>query len=106
MVEYLKNLNFNVTDCDIYDIITESIRYSFHISLIYLATYLINGDKTLIGYKLFETLLTLIISIIIYNILFKKMFYPLVNKLKSQCEIDKVKKLLDKIGYKNSDEQK
>jgi ABC-type polysaccharide/polyol phosphate export permease len=86
-MEIIKHINFSISQCDITDIINETNRFLIHIVLIHIFTHILDKNKPLFGLELIKTLVITAISIITYNILFKKLIDAKLNIAKSKCFI-------------------
>lgn len=79
-------INLIVTKCDVSDIIVETIRFLSHIFLLHLISYSIEGNESLISSSILKTMLFTTIAIILYNIFVKKLFDPVMKKMKKECK--------------------
>jgi len=87
MMDYIKQINFNISKCDISDIINETSRFLFHITLIHVVTYIIDGNDQLLGPQLFKTLFITALAILLYHVIFKKIVEPKLKKIRYKCKI-------------------
>jgi len=81
---------FDITACNLAQIIAESNRFLFHISLIHIATSIIEDKKEIFNETLFKTLLITSMAILMYHVFFRKLVEPKVEKMKIVCGIDDV----------------
>lgn len=81
---------FDITTCNLAQIIAESNRFLFHISLIHIATSIIEDKKEIFNETLFKTLLITSMAILMYHVFFRKLVEPKVEKMKIVCGIDDV----------------
>ena len=79
---------FDITACNLAQIIAESNRFLFHISLIHIATSIIEDKKEIFNETLFKTLLITSMAILMYHVFFRKLVEPKVEKMKIVCGID------------------
>lgn len=77
---------FTITPCDIAEIIGETNRFLFHISLVHIVSCIIDGNEELFGANVIKTLFVTAIAIILYHILCKKIVEPKLKKIRSVCE--------------------
>lgn len=82
------NLNFSISKNEMLDIITDTSRFMFHISLVHILTCALGGDEELFGTKTFKTLFVTAMAIIIYYVLFKKIIDEKLNNAKSKHKTD------------------
>ena len=91
---------FNISQCNISQIIGEANRFLFHILLVHIASNIIEKKNNLFGDELFRTLIITALAIVLYHILFRKIVEPKIEKMKLICldghEKHKKKKELDK----------
>ena len=85
-MDIINKLDFSISNCDVSDIITETNRFLFHITLIHIITHIVDGNDDLFGPQLFKTLLVTAIAIITYHILFKKLVDAKLKKIQSVCK--------------------
>jgi dolichol kinase len=86
-MDYLKQIKFNITKCDLSDIVNESSRFIFHITLVHIITYIIDGKEELMGLQLMKTLVVTAIAITLYHIILKKIAEPKLRKIRYKCKI-------------------
>lgn len=65
---------------EIPDIILESIRFGSHITVIYMLENIVD-DKNIIDSKLLRTIIFIIISVIVYHLVLKKLFDGAITKM-------------------------
>lgn len=97
---------FDVTQCNISQIIGESNRFLFHIFLVHISTCIIEGNKSLFGEDFFRTLLITALAILLYHIFFRKIMEPIIEKMKLICydkqdRNEKIKDLTDDWNREN-----
>lgn len=85
-MDIINKLDFSITNCDVSDIITETNRFLFHITLVHIMTHIVDGNDDLFGPQIFKTLLVTAIAIITYHILFKKLVDSKLKKIQSVCK--------------------
>lgn len=85
----LDEFDLSITNCDTSDIITEVSRFMYHILLIHLITYVIDGKDELFGSQLFKTLFITAFAVMVYHILFKKFMSAKLKNIQSVCKTDK-----------------
>lgn len=85
-MDIINNVDFSINNCDVSDIITETIRFLCHIMLVHIITHIVDGNDDLFGPQIFKTLLITAIAIISYNILFKKLVDAKLKKIHSVCK--------------------
>jgi len=88
-MDYIKQLSFKITQCDMSDVITETNRFLFHIILIHIITHIIDGKDDLFGEQIIKTLIVTALAIVVYNIVFKKIVEPKLKELHSMCNMSK-----------------
>ena len=76
---------FDVSECTIIQIISETNRFLFHISLVTIVTAILDGKTDVFNESFFKTLLVTALAIILYNIIFKKITEPKIKKMKKLC---------------------
>jgi uncharacterized lipoprotein YehR (DUF1307 family) len=79
---------FNITQCNLAQIIAESNRFVFQITLVHIVTCIIEGKEDIFNETLFKTLLITSLAIIMYHIFFRKMVEPRLEKMKNICGVD------------------
>lgn len=88
-MDYIKQISFKITRCDMSDVITETNRFLFHITLIHIITHIIDGKDDLFGEQIIKTLIVTALAILVYNIVFKKIVEPKLKELHSMCNMSK-----------------
>lgn len=84
---------FNVSECNVAQLIGETSRFMFHVFLIHITTCIIEGRHgDMFSNTLFKTLLVTAIAIILYHIFFRKIVEPKIKKMKSICVKNKYKR--------------
>jgi hypothetical protein len=79
---------FNITHCNVAQLIAESNRFLFQVLLVHIATCVIEGKKEIFTETLFKTLLITAMAIFMYHIFFRKIVEPKLEKMKSVCSRD------------------
>lgn len=79
---------FNITQCNLAQIIAESNRFIFQITLVHIATCIIEGKEDIFNNTLFKTLLITSLAIIMYHVFFRKIVEPRLEKMKNICGVD------------------
>lgn len=79
---------FNITQCNIAQLISESSRFLFHVMLIHITTSIIEGKSDIFNETLFKTLLITAIAITLYHVFFRKIVEPKLEKMKIICSRD------------------
>lgn len=98
---------FNIRPCDMSDILSETTRFLFHISLVHIATYLIDGREELFGMNMIRTLFVTAVAVILYHLLIKKIIEPKLKNIRQVCDIDdKVKEIPQKKDNKDKNVRK
>lgn len=94
---------FNITQCNIAQMIAESSRFLFQVLLIHVATCIIEGKDEIFSDTLFKTLLITAMAIVMYHIFFRKLVEPKLEKMKIICIDDhnKRKTKLKKVHNKD-----
>ncbi len=90
-VSILDEFNMSVTNCDLSDMITEISRFLYHIFLIHVITYCIDGKDELFGSQLFKTLFITALAVMAYHIIFKKFMNAKLKNIQSVCIADREK---------------
>lgn len=85
-------LNFQITPCDIAEIITETNRFLFHIALVHITSCIIDGNEEFFGAQVIKTLFITAVAIILYHIICKKIVEPKLKKIKTVCEDEMIEK--------------
>jgi hypothetical protein len=88
-MDYIKQISFKISQCDVSDILTETNRFMFHITLIHIITHIIDGKDDLFGEQIFKTLIVTALAILVYNVIFKKIVEPKLKELHSTCNASK-----------------
>lgn len=93
----------NITSCNIAQLIAESNRFLFHVLLIHISTCIIEGRQEIFTETLFKTLLITAFAIVMYNLFFRKIVEPKIEKMKMICSrnIYKKKEKIRKITHKD-----
>lgn len=92
----------NISQCNIAQLIGESTRFLFHVMLIHISTCIIEKKKEYINKELFKTLMITAMAIILYNLFFRKIIEPKVEKMKLIC-LDDEKKQVKKLKLDKQD---
>jgi hypothetical protein len=87
-MDIINNIDFSITSCDVSDMITEINRFLFHIMLLHVITYTIDGKDELFGNSVFKTMFITAMAVISYHILFKKLINSKLKKIQSICKKD------------------
>ena len=77
--------DFTIKKCDISDIVLECIRFLSHIFIMGLLTYSLTDDGNMMFMDIFKSMLFAIIAIIIYQLIFKKVLFKTIKKMKKIC---------------------
>lgn len=80
------DFDFTVTNCDVADVITEINRFLFHIFLMHILTYTIDGKDELFGNQLFKTMFITALAVLAYHVIFKKLVNSKLKNLQSTCK--------------------
>jgi hypothetical protein len=88
---------FNITQCNLAQMIAESNRFLFQVLLVHIATCVIEGKKEIFSETLFKSLLITAIAIVMYHIFFRKLVEPKLEKMKMVCSRD-INKRKEKIN--------
>ncbi len=98
-MEIRNNIDFSITNCDMSDMITEINRFLFHILLIHVITYTLDGKDDLFGNNIVKTMFVTAIAVMAYHILFKKLINAKLKKIQSICkkDTDTIDVIVDKI---------
>ena len=84
---------FNITPCNIAQLIAESNRFLFQVLLVHVTTSIIEGKDEIFGESLFKALLITAMAILMYHIFFRKLVEPKLEKMKMICNGDSAKRL-------------
>lgn len=103
-MEIIGNIDFSVTNCDISDMITEINRFLFHILLIHVITYTIDGKDELFGNNVIRTMFITAIAVMTYHVLFKKLINSKLKKIQSTCKKDDV--IIEQVSKANEQANK
>ena len=77
---------FNISECNIAQMIGETSRFLFHVFLIHIATCIIERrTKDLLSETLFKTLIITALAIIFYHLFIRKIIEPQIEKMKIIC---------------------
>jgi hypothetical protein len=76
---------FNITQCNLAQLIAESNRFLFQVLLVHVTTCIIEGKKEIFSETLFKSLLITAMAIVMYHIFFRKMVEPKLEKMKTVC---------------------
>lgn len=85
----------NINQCNIAQIIGESSRFLFHVTLVHFTTTIIDGKTNFLSEEIFRTLLITAIAIAMYHVFFRKLVEPKIEKMKIIC-YDTAKRLRKK----------
>lgn len=77
---------FSITPCDIADIVSETNRFLFHITLVHVVSCIIDPKEEFLGSQVIKTLFITALAIILYHILCKKIVEPKLKSIRSVCE--------------------
>lgn len=80
--------DFTVKKCDISDIVLECIRFLSHIFLMGILGYALTDDDSVHFMDTFKSMLLATIAIIIYQLVFKKLVWKTIRKMKKICDED------------------
>jgi hypothetical protein len=83
-------MNFQITNCDISDVMLDSMRFSIHIFLLHMLVSLIDKKERFLHIEVFKTVFYTIISLTIYHCFIKKMLDVPMKNLKKICDNEKV----------------
>lgn len=105
-MSFISNI-FDISQCNIAEMIGESNRFLFHVFLVHISSCIIEGRSNFFGSELFRTLIVTAIAIVMYHIFFKKIMDPKVETMKLICydkaTKNKKKKKLNKYSKKKQD---
>lgn len=79
---------FDITQCNLAQLIAESNRFLFQVFLIHISTCIIEGRHDIFSDTLFKTLLITAMAIVMYHIFFRKIVEPKLEKMKTICSRD------------------
>jgi hypothetical protein len=86
---------FNIKPCDMTDIISETSRFLFHITLVHIATYLIEGREEFFNAIIIKTLFVTAIAVILYHVTIKKIIEPKLKNVRTVCDNNNFNKKFD-----------
>jgi hypothetical protein len=96
---------FNVSSCNVTQMIGEANRFLFHVLLIHIATCLIEGRTDFLSETLFKTLIITAVAVLSYHLFVRKIVEPPLKKMKMICRkqlnIPKKKKPIKKHKISN-----
>ena len=90
---------FNISQCNIAQLLGESNRFLFQALLVHITSCIIEGKKEIFSETLFKTLLITAVAIVMYHLFFRKIVEPKLEKMKAVCSdsylqrMKKVKKM-------------
>lgn len=84
---------FNITQCNLAQLIAESNRFLFQVLLVHITTSIIEGKDEIFGETLFKALLITAIAILMYHLFFRKIVEPKLEKMKMVCNKDAQRRL-------------
>jgi hypothetical protein len=76
---------FNITQCNIAQLIAEASRFLFHVMLVHITTSIIENKTDIFNETLFKTLLITAMAITLYHIFIRKIVEPKLEKMKTIC---------------------
>ena len=76
---------FNVTQCNVAQMIGEANRFVFHTILISISTSIVNGESISFDDKLFKTIVITAVAVICYHLFIRKLVEPPLKKMKIIC---------------------
>lgn len=76
---------FNVTQCNIAQMVGEANRFVFHAILIYISTSLVNGNSISFDDKFFRGIVATAMAVICYHLFIRKLVEPPLKKMKIIC---------------------
>lgn len=85
---------FEISQCNIAQIIGEASRFMFHVTLVHISSCIIDGKDTLFGEQLFKTLMITFMAIVLYHIFFRKIIEPPIKKMKTICDDNYIKEYI------------
>jgi len=94
-IKYIAMETFDISQCNISQIVGESTRFLFHVFLVHVSTCIIDKKDELFSRALFKTLTITIMAIVMYHIFFRKIIEPKIEKMKLVC-IDPDKRKIHK----------
>lgn len=74
-----------ISKCNIAQTIGETNRFIFHVLLVHISTCVIDGKSEIFTNELYKTLLITALAIIMYNLFFRKIIEPKIEKMKLIC---------------------
>lgn len=78
---------FDMDTCNVAQMLGESSRFLFHITLIHIGSILIDGDS-IMGDKFFKTAVMSVMAVICYHMFVRKWAEPNIKKMKIICKRD------------------
>lgn len=90
---------FELSTCNIAQILGESNRFIFHVFLIHITTCIIDGKNDFLSEELFRSLIITALAMVLYHVFFRKIVEPEINKMKLIC-YDKKKRIKKKMKSK------
>jgi hypothetical protein len=80
------NKYFSITNCDLSDMITETSRFLYHITLMHvITTCIIDKTTDLFGSQFIKTLFVTAMSVMAYHIIFKKTMNLQLENMQKYC---------------------
>ena len=76
---------FNVTQCNIAQMIGEANRFVFHTILISISTAIVNGESISIDEKFFKVIVITAMAVVCYHLFIRKIVEPPIKKMKIIC---------------------
>jgi len=76
---------FNVTQCNVAQMIGEANRFVFHTILISISTSIVNGESISFNNKLFQTIVITTMAVVCYHLFIRKIVEPPLKKMKIIC---------------------
>lgn len=75
----------DISQCNIAQLLGESNRFLFHVVLIHISTCILDGKGNYFSDELFRSLLLTAMAIVLYNLFFRKIIEPKIEKMKLVC---------------------
>ena len=76
---------FNISHCNVAQLIGEANRFLFHGFLLHISTCVINKDYDFFSKDLFKTLTIIMMAVILYHLVIRKIVEPPLKKMKIIC---------------------
>ena len=81
-------VNFSIKKCDVSEIVLETIRFISHLFLLHVMTVYLDKREEFMNINTIKMFLYIVFAVLIYHLILKKIFKPIIKKMKNLCQKD------------------